>query len=185
MLDVLQSDFYVDIETGNNREIDLVVYTEADYRYKDEILVIQISCCIECKLTKKSPWILFPPPSPVEEMHYPTGDLAFDLLGEPWALPTTTLELGKELLDKGFSQPKIQNLRIFNVRTIGYNLAQVHFGKGKGPDMPFQRSKFWFGRRVTTDIHMSERIPSLSPNTTSTQYKVYRDMTGFLYRIYT
>ncbi len=60
-MDVIQSDFYVDFETGVNREIDI---TSRSYDYFEPpgelgIAELEIFTSIECKSDKTKPWILF------------------------------------------------------------------------------------------------------------------------------
>lgn len=50
-----QSEYFIDPESGDTREIDVIAYKQANI---GEILV-RVSLCIECKVSNKHPWIMF------------------------------------------------------------------------------------------------------------------------------
>lgn len=52
---VIQSDYYVDLKTGENREIDVVASWQDDL---DDIIV-RVCLMMECKTSKDKPWIMF------------------------------------------------------------------------------------------------------------------------------
>jgi hypothetical protein len=126
--EVIQSDFYRDIETGESREIDVIAYRYADY---SKGYWVQVSCCVECKLAQDKPWIIFKPKIPIG------SGLEFETLA--WAAPTINSKLGNELLAKIlYETAKPEILAMFVVAPIGYGVTQATFQKGKGPDIPYQ-----------------------------------------------
>lgn len=52
---VIQSEYYIDPESGDSREIDVLVYDQIEI---GEVL-LRLSLIIECKTAKDKPWILF------------------------------------------------------------------------------------------------------------------------------
>lgn len=50
-----QSEYFVDPESGDNREIDVVVSCQRDIGE----LLVRVTVCVECKLSKKHPWVAF------------------------------------------------------------------------------------------------------------------------------
>lgn len=52
---VLQSEYYIDDETSNHREIDIV----ADVHKEISDVFLRLSLIVECKVSKDKPWIIF------------------------------------------------------------------------------------------------------------------------------
>ncbi|GIK39632.1 MAG: hypothetical protein BroJett011_34650 [Chloroflexota bacterium] len=56
---VIQSDFYLDSETGTHREIDVRAERFQRISQSGYVLIMRVGCDIECKLSQEKPWILF------------------------------------------------------------------------------------------------------------------------------
>jgi len=76
-----QSEYFVDPESGDNREIDVVAFRQAAIGE----IIVRISVCIECKVSNKHPWIIFTSEdtkiaSPASIIQRPTTRLGYEFL---------------------------------------------------------------------------------------------------------
>lgn len=76
-----QSEYYIDPENGDSREIDVV----ASKQYTIDESLVKISVCVECKSTKKHPWVVFTSrdtqlAKPASVVQRPASDLGYSLL---------------------------------------------------------------------------------------------------------
>lgn len=126
-----QSHIYLDPETQKPREIDLVTYKNRQ-RSRDksasgeheeiEGATITVGCCVECKLSKQKPWVLFMSDSPFAG--------AFDFY------PITT-EIGSSFLRQVTHIPGIPKVYALNnlYQACGYGVTQAFT---TGTDVPYQ-----------------------------------------------
>ena len=109
-----QSEYFIDPESGDNREIDVVASKQKDIGE----LLVRVTICIECKSTKKHPWVIFT-----------SRDTRL-------ANPATVVQrpatyLGKIFLHKVAHNPNAHRLSIFQLdERNGYSLTEA-FTTGK------------------------------------------------------
>ena len=115
---VIQSEFFKDPDTAQNREIDVVAFKQ----FYTPKLLIRLTIVVECKSGKKKPWILFSSPDSV-------------LSDADKVVQTPGTEIGKMLLRNSQIFSKYKDLEIFstNERT-SFGITEC-FTTGK--DIPY------------------------------------------------
>lgn len=122
--DVSQSDYYVDPETEDSREIDLVVSTST---YKSEFS-LSYNLFIECKSGKSKPWLIFADPNEISSQ-------------EPIYNPIRNTHIGNKYADRMLSQCAIDGTinnmypRIDTEPVIGYGMTRAFT---TGEDIPYK-----------------------------------------------
>lgn len=107
---VLQASYYSDVETKQQREIDIIAYRN-HYLEGSKSPLLEISICVECKYSKDKPWILFSS----ENREEPTSFLLPVLSTDTFAsLEKTIMELNP--LPKSLFKPQSR---------LGYGLTQA------------------------------------------------------------
>lgn len=109
-----QAEYYIDLESGDNREIDVVASIQEDV---GEFLV-RITVCVECKSAKKNPWIVFT--SKDRRLTKPAT-----------VVQRPASKIGKNFLYKMSQNRAAQNLSLFELEERnGYGLTEA-FTTGK------------------------------------------------------
>jgi hypothetical protein len=111
---VSQSKYYMDPESGDSREVDVVASTGKSYFRR----VVTIKFIVECKVSKDKPWVLF-------------SSLEGGLPGRSNIVQRACSKLGLRILRKISDLEEIQNLPFFKQpSSIGYGATQA-FTTGK------------------------------------------------------
>ncbi|MEO8621923.1 MAG: hypothetical protein ABI625_12710 [bacterium] len=112
-----QSEYYLDLESRDTREIDVVGVLEA----QDDVLKLRLTLAIECKTTKDKPWVVF------------TG--ATDGPGPYDVRDRAASTLGAAFLGRIASRLEIQQLPVFRLpRRVGYAVVRA---LSNGEDVPY------------------------------------------------
>lgn len=115
---IIQSEFYDDPETGKSREIDVCAWKQREIH---DILV-RVNFCIECKLAKDKPWVIFT-----------SSDTR--LADTASIVQRSASTLGHALLESIYRRNDIQKLSIFLLpKRPGYGLTQAFIS---GEDIPY------------------------------------------------
>lgn len=120
--DVSQSDYYLDPDTSQPREIDLVLSANrvVDRHY------LEYSLFVECKSSKDKPWLLFSTENHLIGAAGATDNSrTIDALTIYGALISN--DLGSDLLLRSSFEPHIQHIypRLDTAPTLGYGVAQA------------------------------------------------------------
>lgn len=123
-LNVYESNYYEDTETGKYREIDLIAYFS---RYLGYNTSFQVKFIIECKYAKDKPWVMFHTP----DKSYESMPISYKLIGN---------EAGKELLEtlNGFDEKTIEYNLLLNDVNFGYGIIEALKGSNKSIDLAYK-----------------------------------------------
>lgn len=117
----IQSEYYKDSETGKPREIDVSAFIDS-YAGDAGNVLMRIHFCVECKLAKDKPWVMFT-----------SADLVLSDIAR--VVQRAASDLGHDLLRTICRREDIQNLPAFLLpERPGYGLAQAFAG---GQDVPY------------------------------------------------
>lgn len=115
---IIQSEYYDDPETGKPREIDV----SASIQKSMNKFMGRVGFCVECKLAKDKPWIIF-------------TSLERQLADPARIVQRAASSLGHVLLDRLHTRKDIQDLPMFRIpERSGYGLTQAFTDK---EDIPY------------------------------------------------
>lgn len=115
---VFQSDYYLDPESGDQREIDILAYKDNDCGD----IIVRISFVVECKTSRDKPWVLF-------------TSKAARLGSRAKIVQRSASEIGKELLYELADRDDVKEMKLFKIgNRPAYGARQA---LANGPDAAY------------------------------------------------
>lgn len=162
---IIQSDYYIDPDTGKLREIDVMAYHTTGSEKPGHEHFIQVGCSIECKLATDKPWLLF-----TTQPEFPFDD-SDSSESYPYA-PSLAVgsKIGEWLLNKvsfphgGIWRKPLGGFEGYEGAT-GYGITQA-FTSGK--DVPYQAVNSTFkaatawAKKIDEDNEVASKVVSYS-----------------------